>query len=233
MFRKFIAATKEYVSLLLINFKVKFINLVDYFRVVFNYYVNWSFFKIDSYLIFSYLFNDPFTINKNFLVHRGERDVYVYGETPLTTLDYIARECRLSSCDTVFELGCGRGRTCFWLNQLIGCQVVGIDFVPEYIEKANQIKEVFNLMGVEFREGDILQSDLRGATVIYLYGTCYSDIFIKTLIRRFEQLPRGTKIITVSYALSDYTSRPLFETMKRLPAKFTWGEADVYLQIRS
>ncbi len=37
-------------------------------------------------------------------------------------------------------------------------------------------------------------------------------------------------LITVSYPLTDYTEKPLFELIRSFPAKFTWGEAEVYLQ---
>ncbi len=66
-------------------------------------------------------------------------------ETPLTSLEVIARECQLSVRDVVFELGCGRGRTCFWLNQFIGCAVIGIDYVPAFIEKALKVKRRFHI----------------------------------------------------------------------------------------
>lgn len=227
-----VKSIKEYLSLLLINCKVRTVNFVEYLRVVFNYYSNTSFLKIDSYLVFSYLFNNPFAISKRFLIHRGEEDVYTYGETPLSTLDYITQECRLSPKDTVFELGCGRGRTCFWLSQFIGCSVVGVDYVPEFIQRAKEVQSKFNVQKIEFRLEDLLQSDLTGATVIYLYGTCFNDSFIKSLIERLIHLPRGTKIITVSYALDEYTDKPLFEVLKRFPASFTWGIADVYLQVK-
>lgn len=223
---------KEYVDLLILNLKIKCTDFAEYVRVVFNYYSNPKFLKIDGYLIFSYLFNNPFGISKQFLLNKGEKDPYTYGETPLTTLEHISQECRLSSRDTVFELGCGRGRTCFWLNQFVGCKVVGIDYVPEFIERANQVKQKFQLDQVEFRLEDLLQTDLTGATVVYLYGTCFSTPFIQTLISHFDQLPSGTKIITVSYPLSQYAPQANFELLKRFPAIFTWGAGDVYLQVK-
>ena len=226
------ASGREYLELSVTHFKVKIFNFIEYLYVIFKYYSNFSFFKADLYLLHFYLFKSPFSISKNYLTLIGDKNLYTYGETPLTTLDYIARKCRLSSKDTVFELGCGRGRTCIWLNLFIGCSVVGIDFVPGFIGRANQVKDRFHLSGVHFREEDILQSDLSGATVIYLYGTCYSSSFIKTLIGHFAELPQGAKFITVSYSLSEYTSLPLFEVIECFPAKFTWGEADVYLQIK-
>lgn len=227
-----IQKTKEYLALLFLNIKVRCGNILDYLIVFVNYYSNFEFFKIDNYLLFSYLFNNPFGISKRFLIKQGAEDIYTYGETPLRTLEAISKECRISPKDVVFELGCGRGRTCFWLNQFIGCSVVGIDFVPEFIKRANEVKEKFGLTQVYFREEDFLDSDLTGATVVYLYGTSYSDVLIRKLVKKFSKLPRGTKFITVSYSLSMYSDYPIFEVMKRFPAKFTWGEGDVYLEIK-
>ena len=223
---------KENLVLLLINLKVKLGNLIEFIRVVFKYYPNLNFFKIDSMLLLSYLLANPFHVSKRFLLQRGERDVYTYGETPLTTLDLIAHICGLSVQDIVVELGCGRGRTCFWLNQFIGCTVVGIDYVPAFIEKAQKIKDRFHVQRVSFLLEDLFQADLTGATVIYLYGTCFSAAFIDLLIERFSQLPEGTKIITVSYALTEYQSEAPFEVLKQFPASFTWGKTDVYLQVK-
>lgn len=121
---------KEALVLIAIHLKVKCINLAEYLRVIFKYYRNRPFFKIDACLLLSYLFANPFRLSRKFLLQKGERDVYTYGETPLTTMDTIARTCGLAAKDVVFEMGCGRGRTCFWLNQFIGCRVIGIDYVP-------------------------------------------------------------------------------------------------------
>lgn len=224
---------KEYIELFFLRLKVSFINLIEYIRVVTHYYSRYSFLKIDGYLIFSYLFHNPFNMSKRFLLQKGETDIYTYGETPLTTLELIAKECRITKDDKVFELGCGRGRTCFWLNQFIGCEVVGIDYVPEFIRRANVVKEKFHLNRVEFRLEDFAQSDLSGATVIYLYGTCYSPSFIQHLASHFESLPKGSKLITVSYPLKEYAGDSSYKVMNRFPARFTWGEADVYLQIKA
>lgn len=226
------ASFKESFELGGIYLKAKATDCIEFVKVVFNYYSNPGFFKIDSYLLLSYVFDNPFKISKRFLKSKGASNIYTYGETPLATLEFISEECRLTSADRVFELGCGRGRTCFWLNHFIGCSVVGVEYVPEFVKRANQVKNKFALSAVEFRQEDLLVTSLRGATVIYLYGTCFPRAFIEILASRFEALPSGTKIITVSYPLSDYTSTSSFETMKRFTARFTWGITDVYLQIR-
>jgi SAM-dependent methyltransferase len=231
MFQFIFSKIKENFFLLLINLKVKLTNLIEFIFVCFKYYRHFHFLKIDAALLFSYLPTNPFRLSKRFLLERGESDVYTYGETPLTTLDLISHICNLSKDDVVFELGCGRGRTCFWLNQFIGCTVVGIDYVPVFIEKGQKIKDRFHIQGVSFRLEDLFQADLTGATVIYLYGTCFSESSIDLLIENFKQLPEGTKIITVSYPL-EYRPEAPFQIVKQFTAPFTWGTTDVYLQLK-
>lgn len=220
----------DYLSLLGLNFLVQIRNLKEFIVIVLKYYSNFSFMKADVSLMLMYLFHNPFSISKRFLMKRGEREIYAYGETPLSTLEKITKECQINSNDCVFELGCGRGRTCFWLNSFVKCKVVGIEYVPEFIERALRIKNKLKIDNVEFRLEDFTKTDYSGATVCYLYGTCLDEKTIQTLIKKFLKLPAGSKIITVSYPLTDYTDDPRFEVMKRFPGKFTWGETDIYLQ---
>lgn len=224
--------TREISELVWLNLKAQTADFAEYLRVVYRYYWNLLYVKTDAYLVGSYLCNDPFGISKRFLMKRGDKDIYAYGETPLTSLDKIAKECRLNSSDVVFELGCGRGRTCFWLHQFVGCHVVGVEQIPQFVSRANHVKNKFHLEGVDFRQEDMLQTDLTGATAIYLYGTCLEKPFLQKLTKKLEKLPSGTKVITVSYPLDDYADKPLFEVMNRFPVKFNWGTTDVYLQIK-
>jgi len=226
------ASVLDFLGLVWTNLTVKVRNLIDFVKVIFRYYSHWSFCKADLALLLSYLFDNPYTISKRFLMNKGEENVYAYGETPLTTLEYIAEECQIKPSDTVFELGCGRGRGCFWLRAFIKCKVVGLEYVPDFVERALRVKKKFSVEGIEFYQKDILEADYASATVIYMYGTCFEAEFIQELIGRFKGLRSGTKIITVSYPLTDYMEEPIFEVMKRFPARFTWGEADVYLQIK-
>lgn len=207
------------------KFVVSIKNLIEELKIVTLYYGNYRFLRADLALHRSYFFKNPFRISKQFLKNRGEREIYAYGETPLTTLDLIARRCGITDRDRVIELGCGRGRTCFWLNLILHCQVKGVDFIPEFIEKAEKIKEKLKLEGIEFQCLDIVDVDLQWATVLYLYGTCLEDETIRELIRK---IPAGIKVITVSYPLSDYS--PHFKLLDTFTAPFTWGSTEVYLQ---
>ncbi len=220
---------REFFELFFLSLVVKMRLFIAYLQVVFRYYGNASFRKADLALLLRYLFRNPYKISKQFLLKAGEEDPYTYGETPLTTLDAIVKECGLTPQDTLFELGCGRGRGCFWLSCYFGCRAVGIEYIQEFVANAQAVKETRRIGNVEFRCEDILEADYRGATVLYLYGTCFDEPFLKKLLKRFSDLPEGTKVITVSYPLTDYVQKG-YELLKQFEAPFTWGVATVYLQ---
>lgn len=224
-------SVKEFFSLLWINFVVLARNFIEFIKVAFRYYGTFSFFRADVALRLMYLFHNPYKISKRFLRSHGAQDVHVYGETPLTSLEVIARECGIGPNDCVFELGSGRGRACFWLNTVIGCSVVGIEQVPDFVERANLIKRRLGMKNIEFRLMNMLDADYAQATVCYLYGTCLDDASIQKLIDKFAKLAPGTKVITVSYPLTDYADKDCFEVMKCFSVPFTWGTADVYLHV--
>jgi SAM-dependent methyltransferase len=173
----------------------------------------------------AYRFHNPYKICREHLKLKG-----VYGETPLPVLARIAHECGLNSSDVLFELGCGRGRGAMFLSHLIGCQVIGIDWIPFFIHVAEEIvASVHPRLQVAFRCTEMQTVDFAGATAIFLYGTCLSDEIIGALISRFEALPPQTKIITVSYPLSDYSSK--FHTLKQFNATFPWGEGEIFMNV--
>jgi SAM-dependent methyltransferase len=170
-----------------------------------------TFTAIDRALSRAYRLRNPYRICKD------------YGETPLAVLATIAREVNLGPKDVLFDLGCGRGRGTLFLSYLTGCRTIGIDWVPLFIDTAQKVSTALT---VQFRCEPIQTADLSMATHLYLYGTCLADEVIQELVERFAHLSPKVKIITVSYPLSDYSSK--FRTDKQLTVQFPWGEGDVY-----
>lgn len=223
---------REFLELLLVNLAVKKHDFIENLKVVWKFYRNPYFFLTDLLLKSSYFFASPFRISKQFLLKQGASDVYTYGETPLTTLQAIATEALINKKDVLYDLGCGTGRTSFWFHFFIGCRVVGVDYVPAFVKRAERLRKGLAIENIEFTLQDMLQINFRGATALYLYGSCFEEPFLELLIERFKDLTPGSTIVTVSYPLSDYCETPLFEVIKQFSAKFTWGEADVYVQKR-
>lgn len=211
-----------------IHLKMAFFNLIESLFVICKYYRNLSFFRADLLLHLSYLFESPYHISKRFLKSRGESAIYAYGETPLTTLEKMAKECSLFSHDIVYDLGCGRGRTTFWLSLEVGCTAYGIEMIPEFMEKALRIKKWNCCENVFFKTQDMLETNFSKATCIYLYGTMLSEETMSVLVEKFSQLKRGTKIVTVSEPLP---AKAPFKLLKEFEGKFPWGKGDLYLHV--
>ncbi len=169
----------------------------------------------------AYRFRSPYQICRTHL-----KENHAYGETPLLLYEKIAAECALTQKDVVLELGCGRGRGVFFLSYLVGCSVIGIDWIPFFVHTANAIP---HKLPIAFLCEDMQTTDLSTASVIYLYGTCLSEGDVQALVRRFEKLSRQVKIVTVSYPLSEYSA--CFCTLKQLTGTFPWGEGEVFINI--
>ena len=215
-------------SLFLIRLRFTWFQLVEFLKVLSRYYRKPSFARADLLLLAQYLFQNPFRIHRRFLQKRGERELYTYGETPLTTLEQIARAFEIRPSDLVYEFGCGRGRSCFWLNQQIGCRVVGIEQLPLFIKRAERVRRLLDFKGIKFILGDYRSVDLSEASVVYLYGSDLSNEEVEEVSRALQALKPGSKAITVSYPLSSES----FELVSSLSAPFGWGEAEVFLQVK-
>ena len=85
-------------------------------------YGDWNGLKfafLDLTFLVIYLFFNPYKISKKFLLSKKKKNIHIYGETPISTIAKIAKECEISSKDHIIELGSGRGRCCFWFSTFL------------------------------------------------------------------------------------------------------------------
>ena len=163
-----------------------------------RYYRSWKFAALDLSLGFCSLFFNPYRTCRKFLAKRGEREVYTYGETPLTVFAELAREVELGQDDLYLELGSGRGKTCMWAAHFIGCESVGVEWVPLFARLSSALAWVFRLKAC-FRSQSILETDVTGATVVYLYVLEHRE----QLVQHLRNLKPGARLITISEPLDD------------------------------
>ena len=115
--------------------------------------------------------------------------------------------------DTWIEMGAGRGKGCFWLAHFVGCQVIGIEWIPQFMYIARALKALFGVKQIQFTQVDIEQADLTQGTIIYLYGL-WPNLKIK----------EGVKVITISEPLDGY------RVLKSFWVRFPWGRTTAYVQ---
>ena len=216
-----------------ISISVRLYNLKDFVRTVWKYYRDFEFAKIDLSLLWSYFWKSPYRMNR-------ELHLEPYGETPLCTMEKIAKIAAITADDTVFELGCGRGRCAFWLAYFIKCKTVAIEYNPLFVARANQLKLHFQRAGdktmerLSFRLTDMKEADFHEATVLYLYGTLLSEQDIRILAKKIGQLKSGVRIVTISYALDEYLEKSAqghIQVIKEFEVEFCWGKTSAYLQV--
>lgn len=211
-------------------FYIKYWLLCEERKVRQLYYQKSKFRLIDEALKKSYRGKNPYRISKKFLIEMGKNQIHCYGETPLTTLELILRECAISASDYVYELGGGRGRTAFFLHAYWGCKVRVFEWIESFVRNAQKIAQEFSCEGILFSHSDYFFADLKEATIIYLYGTCLSEEEIQKLLPALSIVGKGTKIITVSFALQQYSDD--FCILKQFQGSYPWGMADIYLNTR-
>lgn len=222
---------KEVENKLFLFFLVKYFFFKEQLKVVSHFYKDISFFAIDTVFYLSYLFLNPYRICKKYLQKKRNPNIHVYGETPLTTLYKISRICGIHPSDTVVELGSGRGRACFFLSLFIGAKVVGVEEIPRFIKIASKIQKVFKINNLSFVCQDFLSFDFSKANVVYLYGSTLEDQKILTLCNKLQDLPKGAKVITVSFSLTDY-EKENFKQIKKFSVTFPWGITQAYLSTK-
>lgn len=205
----------------LLQCKYNLIILVKYRRFK-RFIITWLRLK------FSYLLYSPYAISKLFLINNNSTDVYLYGETPLLAMDYIAKQANITKNDHVYEIGAGAGYTCIWLHEIIGCKVTAIEQVPKFCDTLT--KRCTKLTNLEILCNDFLDVDYNKASVVYLYGSNLETHLIHQLIDLLLQTKANTTIITVSWQLLSFTNSKHFILKKQLAVKYDWGIADVYVQ---
>jgi len=196
-----------------------FRQIQEEFRVRRLYYSDRAFAKRDKELLAG---PNPYRISRIFLANKGVRDVHLYGETPLSTYATIAQEAKITAHDRYVDLGCGRGRGVFFMAHQTGCSAHGVDWIPEFIERAKCLAT--GLPCVTFSCEDFLTASLEKASVVYIYSTCLSDEEAKRLGHSLEKLPPGSRIISVSEKLPGN-----FLLKKEFPVRYPWGKTTAYL----
>ena len=84
----------------------------------------------------------------------------------------------LNPGDRVLDLGSGAGLDCFLAAREVGAEgeVIGVDFTPVMIERANENKAKLNLTNVSFRLGDIEALPVEDSSVDVIVSNCVINL---------------------------------------------------------
>ncbi len=93
--------------------------------------------------------------------------------------------------DTVLDLGSGAGNDVFVARAITGetGKVIGVDFTPEMIEKANRNRDKLKYNNVEFRLGDIENMPVEDNTIDVVISNCVLNL-VPDKVKAFGEIKR-------------------------------------------
>ena len=105
--------------------------------------------------------------------------------------------------DLVYDLGCGDGRIVIAAAKDFGARDVGVDINPERIKEANEnAKKAGVTSQVSFREGNLFDANLEGATVVTLY--LLPSVNLRLRPKLLHDLKPGTRVVSHSFDMGDW-----------------------------
>lgn len=177
---------------------------------------------LEVVLFLLYVFENPYRICRKEFAKRKEQEIHMYGETPFSVWKHITILAEVHKEDVFLDLGCGRGRLCFWTKKYIGCKAIGVDFIKTFVKRAKFISFLLRIQDLEFHISRIKDFPLQEATCIYLY-TYHQD----EELLDFSKLSKGTRVITCSEPLSQ---EGFFVKTSEI-LSFPWGECEVFVNV--
>ncbi|MBI2251724.1 MAG: hypothetical protein HYU63_03055 [Armatimonadetes bacterium] len=221
---------KEYLILTSIGFFNFIYNLGLFFEEVsFLGFKKW-YWKLKKEIFINYFLDTPYQIIKREApkLEIPEQEL-IYGETPLITMKKILKLINCNSNDIFYDLGGGRGLTVFFVSKFLNIESFGIEIVPAFVKKVNQIKEKLKFYKAAFIQANFLNVDISKATILYIASTTFTEETLKKLTHKTKELKKDAKIITLSTPLKG-------EHLTLLYSKkfyFSWGETQAFFHIRN
>jgi hypothetical protein len=123
---------------------------------------------------------------------------------PSTTVavDEMLRLAGTGPGDLVVDLGSGDGRMVISAARDYGARGLGIELDPRLVMESRENAKTAGVADrVAFRQGDVLASDYRDATVVTLY---LLPNLVEKLKPRLLELKPGTRIVAHDYGFSDW-----------------------------
>jgi SAM-dependent methyltransferase len=137
-----------------------------------------------------------------------------YEPSPAPVVDAMLQLANVTERDVVYDLGCGDGRIVIAAVKERGARGVCIDLDPERIRES---RENARRAGVEerisFRNQDLFDADLEGATVIMLF--LWPEVNLRLRPKLQRELAPGARVVSHYHAMGDWRADQLVHVSAR------------------
>jgi len=123
--------------------------------------------------------------------------------TPPQVVDEMLKLGNVTADDVVYDLGCGDGRIVIAAAQKLKARGFGVDLDPQRIDECKENAESAGVADrLQFKVGDIMQTDLAPATVVTLYLLDEVNLMLRPKL--FHELKPGTRIVSHAFHMADW-----------------------------
>lgn len=123
--------------------------------------------------------------------------------TPLVVVNEMLRLAGVSADDVVYDLGSGDGRIVIAAARDRGARGVGVEIDPALVAESTERASRLGLGGrVSFVQQDLLQADLRPATVVTIYLS--PDLNRRLGPKLLSELRPGSRIVSHAFDMGDW-----------------------------
>lgn len=123
--------------------------------------------------------------------------------TPWVILDEMLKLAEIQPDDVVYDLGSGDGRLVIAAAERHGARGVGIERHPDLVVYSRSYAEQRRVADrVKFVEGDVLEADVRGATVVFMY--LLPRLVTQLVPKLRTELPVGARVVSHDYPLEPW-----------------------------
>jgi 23S rRNA G2445 N2-methylase RlmL len=121
-------------------------------------------------------------------------------ETIVTAMLELAK---VTSTDTVYDLGSGDGRIVIAAAKQFGANGAGIEISPDRVKEARSNAKKAGVDSlVKFEIGDLFDSDIHSATVVTLY--LLPDLNLRLRPKLLRELNPGTRLVSRDFDMGDW-----------------------------
>jgi SAM-dependent methyltransferase len=139
----------------------------------------------------------------------------IYVPTPPEVVAAMLKVAKVTKDDVIYDLGSGDGRIVIAAAKEFGARGVGIDIDPQRIIEAQENARKAGVADkVRFLQQDLFESDISEATVVTLY--LLPQLNLRLRPKLLQDLKPGTRIVSHSFDMGDWTPKALLEVNERL-----------------
>lgn len=223
-----VRAILDFLSLPLVAILVGVKEILWQRQVERKFYSNINFRTLDKAFLAFYKKSSPYKIATNFNRQHNYQNIYSFGSTPLHVYDRILYRWLNLDPGSFLELGSGTGRGLLFLSMFYFFPLEGVEINPTFVKTTQDLINAFELSNIKISKQNYLLMDHFEADWIYLYEFFMTDKQFELVCEKLIKTSKDTtKIITVSFPLSEYHNK--FVVKDSFETTFPWGKAEVYL----